>query len=80
MTQASRAAVVEEDGKAPGASRDAAAALTQVEGRKMVENQGRQRSRQQGIKVLERGDIYFIYRPKIGKPRRQDWRMCSASS
>jgi hypothetical protein len=65
MTQASRAAVVEEDGKAPGSSRDAAVALTQVEGRKMAGNQGRQRSRRQGIKVLERGDIYFIYRPKI---------------
>jgi hypothetical protein len=31
----------------------------------MAGNQGRQRSRQQGIKVLERGDIYFIYRRKI---------------
>jgi hypothetical protein len=53
------------DGKAPGLSQVAAATLAQVEERKMASNRDRQRSRQQGIKVLERGDIYFIYRPKI---------------
>jgi hypothetical protein len=31
----------------------------------MAGNQDRQRSRQQGIKMLERGDMYFFYRPKI---------------
>jgi hypothetical protein len=51
-------------GQASELCRVAAEALT-PEGEHMMARPQDRRSRQQTIKVLERGDIYFIYRPKI---------------